>query len=57
MGYGAWGCKESDMTEQLSTQCMIVQLCEYTKKTLNCTLNDELYPNTAFFFLSASRSK
>ena len=37
VGYGAWCCKKSDTTERLSTQCMILQLCEYTKK------NSELY--------------
>ena len=50
MGYGAWGCKESDTTERLSMPCMmILQLCEYAEKTLNCTLDDESYPNTAVY--------
>ena len=34
VGYGAWGCKESDTTERLSMPCMtIVKLCEYAEKT------------------------
>ena len=31
VGYSPWCHKQSDMTEQLSTAHMVIQLCEYTK--------------------------
>ena len=31
VGYSPWCHKQSDMTEQLSTAHMVIQLCKYTK--------------------------
>ena len=38
MGYSSWGCKESDMTEQLKTEVM-VELEDYLR---NCQSAAEL---------------